>query len=92
MVITSAQLHSTKPELRFCVGSNPAHGVSEIRDGENLGQWSRLEIRLNVFHRSTISQTKQLELRAINNYVPLIIAIPSIEKPQNNDKIFLLII
>ena len=36
VVITSAQLHSTKPELRFCAGSNPTHGVSEIRDGEDL--------------------------------------------------------
>ena len=32
----SAQLHSTKSELRFCAGSNPACGVSEIRDGEEL--------------------------------------------------------
>ena len=36
VVITSAQLHSTKSELRFCAGSNPARGVSEIRDGEDL--------------------------------------------------------
>ena len=36
VVIITAQLHSTKPELRFCAGSNPAHGVSEIRDGEDL--------------------------------------------------------
>ena len=36
VVITAAQLHSTKPELRFCAGSNPARGVSEIRDGEDL--------------------------------------------------------
>ena len=36
VVITTTQLHSTKPELRFCAGSNPAHGVSEIRDGEDL--------------------------------------------------------
>ena len=35
-VITTAQLHSTKPELRLCAGSNPARGVSEIRDGEDL--------------------------------------------------------
>ena len=33
---TTPQLHSTKPELRFCAGSNTACGVSEIRDGENL--------------------------------------------------------
>ena len=56
MFITTAQLHSTKPELRFCVGSNPACGVSEICDGEDLWQWSRLEIRLNAFRRSTIPQ------------------------------------
>ena len=36
VVVTTAQLHSTKPGLRFCAGSNPAGGVSEIRDGENL--------------------------------------------------------
>ena len=48
--------NSTKPELRFCTGSDPAHGVSVIRDGEDLWQWSRLEIRLNTFRRSTIPQ------------------------------------
>ena len=47
---------STKPELRFCAGSNPAHGVSEIRDGEDLWQCSLLEIRINAFRRSTIPQ------------------------------------
>ena len=35
-IITTAQLHSTKPELRFCADSNPARGVSEIHDGEDL--------------------------------------------------------
>ena len=56
MVITTAQLHSTKPELRFCTASNPARSVSEIRDGGNLWQCPLLEIRLNVFRRSTIPQ------------------------------------
>ena len=32
----TAQVHSTKPELRFCAGSNPACSVLEIRDGEDL--------------------------------------------------------
>ena len=59
VVITTAQLHSTKPELRFCTGWNPVCGVLEIRSGEDLWQWSRLEIRLNAFRRSTIPQ-KQL--------------------------------
>ena len=36
VVMTTAQLHSTKPELRFCADSNPARGMSEIRDGEDL--------------------------------------------------------
>ena len=56
VVITTAQLHSTKPELRFCAGSNPARNVWEFRDGEDLWQWSRLEIRLKAFRRSTIPQ------------------------------------
>ena len=33
---TTSQLHSTKSELRFYAGSNPARGVSEIRDSEDL--------------------------------------------------------
>ena len=36
VVITTAQLHSTKPELRCCAGSNPACGLLEIHDGEDL--------------------------------------------------------
>ena len=35
-VITTARLRSTKSELGFCEGSNPARGVSKIYDGENL--------------------------------------------------------
>ena len=55
-IITTAQLHSTKPELRFRAGLNPACGVSEICNGEDLWHWSRLEIMLNVCHQSTIPQ------------------------------------
>ena len=36
VVVTTAQLHSTKLELRFCAGLNPARDMSEIRDGEDL--------------------------------------------------------
>ena len=64
VVNTTAQFHSTKLELRFCVGSNPVHGVSEIHYGEDLWQWSWLERRLNTFRRSTI-QFK-------NFYVPFV--------------------
>ena len=56
VIITNAQLHSRKPELSFRRSSDPARGVSEICDGEDLGQWCRLEIKINVFRRSTITQ------------------------------------
>ena len=36
VVINTAQLHPTKPKPRFCAGSNPARGMSEIPDGEDL--------------------------------------------------------
>ena len=52
------QLHSTKPELRFCAGSSPAWSVFEIRNGEDFWHWSCLEIRLNTFCRSTIPQNQ----------------------------------
>ena len=35
VVITTAHLRLTKPEFRFCAGSNPAGGVSEIPYGED---------------------------------------------------------
>ena len=40
----------------FCAGSNPACCLSEIRNGKDLWQWSRLEIRLNTFRWSTMPQ------------------------------------
>ena len=36
VVIITAQLHSTKPELSFCARSNPARGMSEIHDVKDL--------------------------------------------------------
>ena len=42
----------------FGTGSNPAHGMSGIHDGEDLWQWSWLEIRLNAFLQSNIPQKR----------------------------------
>ena len=56
VVITTGLLHATKPELRFFAASNPARGVSEIRNGEDFLQWSQQEIRLNAFRWSTTPQ------------------------------------
>ena len=36
IVMVTAQIHSTKPELKFCTGSNPSCGVSKICYGEDL--------------------------------------------------------
>ena len=36
LVIITAQLHSSNPKLRFCAGTSPAYGVSEICDSENI--------------------------------------------------------
>ena len=42
VVITTAQLHSTKPKLRHCAGSNPARGVSEILEAPDGNKAKRL--------------------------------------------------
>ena len=69
LVITTAQLHSAKPGLRFCAGWNPARGVSEIWDDENLWQWSRLEIRLYTFQLSTTLQKQFNSLPSAIYYI-----------------------
>ena len=71
LVIINEQFHSTKPELRFCAGSNPTRGVSEVSDGENLLHWLRLKMRVYVCRRSTIPK-KQLiiiEIMLDNNKI-----------------------
>ena len=45
-------IQETKVQRKF----KSCLGVSEIRNGEDLWQWSRLEIRLNAFRQLTISQ------------------------------------
>ena len=59
-VFTTVQPHSTKSGLRFCAGSNPARGMPDIWDGEDLWQWSQLEIRLNAFCWITIPQKQNI--------------------------------
>ena len=82
LVITTAQLHSTKPELRFCTVSNPAHSMLEIGNGEDLWQWSRLEIRLSTFHQSTIPQKQFIIIILI---IIIIIIIISIQNYTQHD-------
>ena len=40
LTITTAQFHSSKPELLFCAGLNTACSVLEISNSEDLWQWS----------------------------------------------------
>ena len=70
VVITTVQLKSTKPELRFSQIQTSPRGVSDIRDSEDLRQLTRLEIRLNVFC-NTKATHHHLTIRAnnrINDY------------------------
>ena len=58
-VITAVQLHPTKPELRFCAGSNPTRSVSEICDREDLWEIVAAGNKAKCFlgfRRSTIPQ------------------------------------
>ena len=64
MIIAAVPFHSTKPELKFCVGINPTRGESMICDGENLDgenlwQWSRLDIR-HLFNWATNHFAKEI--------------------------------
>ena len=43
-----------------------SRGVSKIQDGEDLWQWSRQEIRLNVFTLSIVLQKKWICLNLLN--------------------------
>ena len=55
VLITFALYNLSKLGLMFCVGSSPVGSVSEIWDGENLGQMSRLKIRINAIRWSIIN-------------------------------------
>ena len=49
----------------------PWSGVSEIRGGEDLWQWSRLEIKLNAFRRSTIPQKQFIIIIIMIKFSPV---------------------
>ena len=53
VVITTAQFHSAKPELKLCAGSNSAHDVSEIRNlptGNNAKRLSSVNHTTKAIH------------------------------------------
>ena len=56
VVITIAQVYSTKLKPEFCAILNPACSVSEACDSENQWQWSLLDLKLTCSRQSTIHQ------------------------------------
>ena len=56
MVIATEEIYATIPDFKFWEGSNRPRGVSENREGKDPQKRSWVEIRLNVFLWSTISQ------------------------------------
>ena len=44
VIAPTAKLNSTKPEPKYCVGSNPTSSFSEIGYGKNTWQWSQLSV------------------------------------------------
>ena len=42
-MIATAQVLSPESEIRFCAGSNHAHGVSELCNMRSTWQWFQLE-------------------------------------------------
>ena len=49
MVCITSRLHSTEFELRFCAGSNPALGVSEVCHVENFQLMPRMSEMPQMF-------------------------------------------
>ena len=85
VVISTAQLHSTKPELWFCADSVPAFVVLENCDCKNLWQWSQWEIRLNALCRSTIPENNSSSLSSSWYFFVIADFFPTFDwVPKNN--------
>ena len=75
MFITTAQLHSTNPELRFSAGSNPARSVLEIRNGEDLWQFvptgNKVKRLSSVNHttKTIISARMFFKIKSVKNEI-----------------------
>ena len=85
MVKTIAQLHSAKPELRFCTGSSPACGMSEICDvriADNDLGWKGLTSFVGQpFHKNNSSPS--LPTKKATGCEILIVCTPSPPPPPS---------
>ena len=77
VVIITAHFHSTsftKLELRFCGSLNPARGVSEIRNGEDLTRNPEIENTpiwgLTSIWRLELVTDTRLGMNIFNSFVP----------------------
>ena len=70
VVITAAQLHSTKPEPRFCAGSNVALGVSG--DSRWWGSLTMVPTGNTAKHLSSLNHTTKTILHHHHHYINII--------------------
>ena len=84
VVITTAEFDSTNPEVMFCGSSSLACNDLKICYGEGIWQWSLMELRLNTFCRSTISQKQSIII--INIIITIIIITSFFSAPTSKNK------
>ena len=83
MVNTTAQLHSTKPELRFCARSNPACGCQRfamVRISDSNSDWKCDQIRrfLRIWSYS-------LKKPFIENFIFCAVCLSSVKHTSKNN-------
>ena len=61
ILITHAQLHSTKLGFRFCRGLNSAYSMSDICNNPNLTMkvWCQLKTRSNTYYQATGNHSRK---------------------------------
>lgn len=68
--VITAQLKSTKAELRFCISSIPTHGLLQVCDDKKLRQWFCLKIRLVAFvDKAFCKMHHHYHLLTVNSYI-----------------------
>ena len=59
---------------RFTTGSNPALGVLEVCNSENLGQWSGVKMKFNPLSANTKNgQTNSNNLVALSDVIDIVL-------------------
>ena len=70
--ITTAQLHLSEPEFRFCTDSNSARFVSDDCADEKFWQWMRFN-SFSLVNYLTKQSEMELFVKIVNDFQPLTI-------------------